>query len=187
MVYLETFVTIVLMTTVFVLSNFCYSVEEMSLDISDEENSVDRVDKITQWGEYDEGQSCSNKKKNKTKISHRQKKKKASPSITATEKRLLKDEFYSVMFENFIEGNDKDFDYSLVDNNSEYDNMEIKNLDLEEKYFDSESPEEQGILQENIDDHMNTTSTSSDELDVFMERLNQHSTIQELTKKINKM
>lgn len=42
------------------------------------------------------------------------------------------------MKERFLAGKDKKFDYSSVDHNTEYDDLEVLERDEEEKYFDSE-------------------------------------------------
>lgn len=54
---------------------------------------------------------------------------------------------------------------STVDNNEAYDNINIRNQDEEEKYFDSESPET--VLMENVRDE----NDSEDELDMYMRSL----------------
>ena len=40
----------------------------------------------------------------------------------------------------FLSGEEREFDYSKVDNNVEYDSIEQRRIDEEEKYFDSEEP-----------------------------------------------
>lgn len=60
--------------------------------------------------------------------------------IEEEEKELYKEEFYTTMYQNFLDGKDVDFDYSGVDNNEEYDIGENLELDEEEKYFDGEDP-----------------------------------------------
>lgn len=42
------------------------------------------------------------------------------------------------MYSSFMEGRDKDYDYSLVDYNSEYDDLELQERDAQERYFDSD-------------------------------------------------
>lgn len=100
--------------------------------------------------------------------------------ITASERKLLKEEFTSIMYQNFIDGKD-DFDYSTIDNNEEYDNIDIKNIDAEEKYFDSESPEECEKMT------VEKEESSEDELDIFMKRLNQHHSIKELSQDLSNL
>ncbi|XP_074872457.1 coiled-coil domain-containing protein 97 isoform X2 [Carettochelys insculpta] len=58
------------------------------------------------------------------------------------EKAFLREEFTSRMHQRFLEGKDRDFDYSEVDENPEFDNLEIVSRDEEERYFDGEEPEE---------------------------------------------
>ncbi|XP_034151500.1 coiled-coil domain-containing protein 97 isoform X2 [Esox lucius] len=62
--------------------------------------------------------------------------------LTPQEKALLRDEFISQMHQRFLDGHDKDFNYSEVDGNPDYDNLDIVNRDAEEKYFDEEEEEE---------------------------------------------
>lgn len=70
--------------------------------------------------------------------------------IEDEEKELFKEEFYTTMYQHFLDGKDIDFDYSTVDNNEEYDVGENLELDAEEKYFDGEEPfEAMGETQDN--------------------------------------
>ncbi|XP_078050183.1 coiled-coil domain-containing protein 97-like isoform X2 [Augochlora pura] len=86
-------------------------------------------------------------------------------NISKTEKEILKQEFVSNMYLSFLEGKDSDFDYSAVDENEAYDNIDLRTQDEEEKYFDSESPETVGPTE-------NTNGIESeDELDVYMKSL----------------
>uniref|UniRef100_UPI00398E6EA1 coiled-coil domain-containing protein 97 n=1 Tax=Pristiophorus japonicus TaxID=55135 RepID=UPI00398E6EA1 len=58
------------------------------------------------------------------------------------EKTMLREEFVSRMHQRFLDGEDGDFDYSTVDDNPDFDNLDIVNRDEEEKYFDEEEPVE---------------------------------------------
>ncbi|XP_044527067.1 coiled-coil domain-containing protein 97 isoform X1 [Gracilinanus agilis] len=58
------------------------------------------------------------------------------------EKVILREEFTSRMHQRFLDGKDGDFDYSKVDDNPEFDNLDIVNRDEEERYFDEEEPGE---------------------------------------------
>lgn len=63
---------------------------------------------------------------------------------------------------------------SNVDNNPEYDNLHIKGMDEEEKYFDSESPvEEIPAVEINSEEKMLPleNDTEEDELDIYMKML----------------
>lgn len=62
-------------------------------------------------------------------------------SIPREEKDRLRAEFTAYMHERFLTGGDSDvFDYSTVDNNPEYDSLELMDRDAEDSYFDSEEP-----------------------------------------------
>ncbi|GBM97112.1 hypothetical protein AVEN_52525-1 [Araneus ventricosus] len=61
--------------------------------------------------------------------------------VSPLEKSRLRTEFTNIMYESFLSGKDREFDYSSVDYNAEYDPPE-GDLDAEDKYFDEESPEE---------------------------------------------
>lgn len=98
--------------------------------------------------------------------------------ITANERKILKEEFISVMYQSFLDGKDVEFDYTTVDDNEEYDNLQIKSNDAEETYFDSETPEDIPPDDERMASESNA---SEDELDVFMDRLNKHHTIETLS------
>ncbi|XP_029109876.1 coiled-coil domain-containing protein 97 isoform X1 [Scleropages formosus] len=62
---------------------------------------------------------------------------------SAEEKALLRDEFVSQMHRRFLEGKDKDFNYSEVDENPDYDNLDIVSRDAEERYFDEDDDDEE--------------------------------------------
>lgn len=63
------------------------------------------------------------------------------PEPTDEEKEIMRNEFKNIMYENFLAGKDLDFDYSTVDNNAEYDSLDQREIDEEEKYFDEDSSE----------------------------------------------
>ncbi|KAI7803418.1 coiled-coil domain-containing protein 97 [Triplophysa rosa] len=60
------------------------------------------------------------------------------------EKAMLREEFLSQMHQRFLDGKD-DFNYSEVDENPDYDNLDILNRDAEERYFDDD--EEEAMMQ----------------------------------------
>ncbi|KAJ0000784.1 hypothetical protein NQD34_005804 [Periophthalmus magnuspinnatus] len=62
---------------------------------------------------------------------------------SAEEKAQLREEFISQMHQRFLDGKDEDFDYSEVDENPDYDNLDIVSRDAEEKYFDEDDDEEE--------------------------------------------
>lgn len=119
-----------------------------------------------QWGEIKEYKS----KMKKTEV----------PSITATERKLLREEFITTMYESFLDGKDSDFDYKKVDNDQQYDNIAILSNDAEEKYFDAESPE---------DVEMQTTvrEESEDELDTYMKRIHHKLEMSQIAQDLKKL
>ncbi|XP_016064724.1 PREDICTED: coiled-coil domain-containing protein 97 [Miniopterus natalensis] len=58
------------------------------------------------------------------------------------ERLILREEFTSRMHQRFLDGKDGDFDYSTVDDNPDFDNLDIVARDEEERYFDGEEPED---------------------------------------------
>ena len=50
------------------------------------------------------------------------------------------DELIRLCHKLFLEGRDKDFDYSKIDNNSDYDDIKVIEQDNEDKYFDDDQP-----------------------------------------------
>nr|XP_028598022.1 coiled-coil domain-containing protein 97 [Podarcis muralis] len=58
------------------------------------------------------------------------------------EKAYLREEFTSRMYQRFLDGKDRDFNYSEVDENPDFDNLDIVSRDEEERYFDGEDPED---------------------------------------------
>ena len=54
------------------------------------------------------------------------------------ERELLMAEFVSSMHNSFLDGKDRDFDYSTVDDNPQYDDPVLCDRDAEDRYFDSD-------------------------------------------------
>ncbi|XP_030646551.1 coiled-coil domain-containing protein 97 [Chanos chanos] len=67
---------------------------------------------------------------------------------TPEEKAMLREEFVSQMHQRFLDGKDKDFNYSEVDENPDYDNLDIVSHDAEERYFDEDEEEEEADEEE---------------------------------------
>ncbi|XP_072919941.1 coiled-coil domain-containing protein 97 isoform X3 [Hemitrygon akajei] len=67
------------------------------------------------------------------------------------EKIMLREEFVSRMHQRFLDGEDGDFDYSAVDDNPDFDNLDIVNRDEEERYFDDEEPVEIEDMETELD------------------------------------
>lgn len=90
---------------------------------------------------------------------------KAACNISTDEKLILKQEFVTNMYQSFLDGKDTDFDYSTVDDNEAYDNIDLRTQDEEDKYFDSESPET--VCRNEETNEIET----EDELDIYMKSL----------------
>lgn len=109
--------------------------EERLDDSSDSDASLDRYGGT--WGEIEP------QLKKKSSFKRERKRRKAAAleeEISDDEKELLLAEFRSTMHAQFLLGKEKDFDYSEVDANEDYDNLEMIELDEQDTYFDSESP-----------------------------------------------
>ncbi|KAM8952271.1 coiled-coil domain-containing protein 97 [Pelodytes ibericus] len=63
-------------------------------------------------------------------------------SVNSEERSLMREELISRMHQNFLDGKDRDFDYSEVDDNPDFDNLDIVTHDEEERYFDDDEEEE---------------------------------------------
>uniref|UniRef100_A0A1Y1K0S1 CCD97-like C-terminal domain-containing protein n=1 Tax=Photinus pyralis TaxID=7054 RepID=A0A1Y1K0S1_PHOPY len=158
-------------------------VQEMEERDEEEDSSDSEEDTGTEkpvhtlWGEFREENNQPTKPRRTTKD--------IDLFITSEERELLKEEFVSTMYEHFLEGKDDDFDYNAVDNSEEYDNLEIITNDEEEKYFDSEEPEDVSM---NVENTANVKEESSeDELDIYMSALNQHPSVCQLSEDIKKL
>jgi hypothetical protein len=98
--------------------------------------------------------------------------------ISEQEKDFLRDEFLGIMYSNFLSGQDQ-FDYSNVDYNAAYDDLELLNQDAEDKYFETDDVSESAEKEENV--QKPGDGSSEDELDIYMKHLNQHIKVQEMT------
>lgn len=135
--------------------------------MDDGESSVNPHTSRTLWGEYqNEDKPAKPKQKN--------------IFITAPEKKLLREEFITTMYQSFLDGADKDFEYETVDCNSKYDCIETMEHDEEDKYFDSEEPATIPVEELNED-------SSEDELDIFMSALNDNPTVHQLSTDIQRI
>lgn len=91
--------------------------------------------------------------------------------VTSSEKELLRNEFFDTMQAQFLAGEDAEFDYTTVDDNPEYDDVEQMNRDEEERYFDAENDEDENDPDDVISREMKGSSmsdASDDELDDYM-------------------
>ncbi|XP_025192383.1 coiled-coil domain-containing protein 97 [Melanaphis sacchari] len=103
------------------------------------------------------------------------------------EKLLLLNEFKSHMIHKFLNGQE-DYDYNNVDNNPEYDNLHIKSIDEEEKYFDSEIPlEEISVIKDDMELEHSIESDEEDELDVYMDMLRKNEITDSVANKLKNL
>ncbi|KAM7351537.1 coiled-coil domain-containing protein 97 [Cochliomyia hominivorax] len=162
-------------------------VEKAALESWEKETEEIPINCRQQWGNFDNEQiACSTSKVKIKKESEKLTKAKPKPLtqlITADERELLRQEFISQMHEQFLTGQDEDFDYANVDDNTQYDDLNLINQDKEDKYFD-ESDEDDLKEQQQNDKHytsnnkMEEDEESEDELDVYMSHLNKHHSLQ---------
>ncbi|XP_075974117.1 coiled-coil domain-containing protein 97 [Anticarsia gemmatalis] len=137
-------------------------------DDDSDSNDSGRHRNTKHWGEFDTPD---------TRPSYMPEKRKQC-LITAPERNLLREEFLHEMYSSFIDGRDEDFDYSSIDNDEQYDDLQQVSQDAEDKYFDSETNDI-----ENLEEHMklvqeygrknsdNNPNTNDDPLDVFMKHV----------------
>lgn len=116
-----------------------------------------------QWGNFDEdpaiAQTASNSRKRHAKL------------ITSDEKDLLRKEFCSIMYQNFLSGNDRDhFDYTTVDENADYDDLSENDQDEEDKYFEENNDEDEEI-EDVLDQLPINNDEDEDDLDIYMKHL----------------
>ncbi|ENN79071.1 hypothetical protein HUJ04_013587 [Dendroctonus ponderosae] len=144
-------------------------------DSSDEDRPVDEISvslksarpSTSRWGEFEEH------------AIHATRSRKSVPMVTAAERLLLKQEFVTTMHQHFVDGKDAEFfDYTTVDDNPGYDNIKEMDHDAQDKYFDSEDPEDEISAEERC-------QSSEDELDIYMNALNQHPAVCELAKNMH--
>lgn len=124
------------------------AIQAPSMDDSDDDDDEDGdavAGSSSLWGEFDDAPKRPVEKK-------RSPRKRASES----ERDELKREFIEIMYQKFIAGQDKEFDYSGVDTNAEYDDLEMQTQDEQDKYFD-ESDGEGGLLEVDGDDEDKVT------------------------------
>ncbi|KAL7044003.1 hypothetical protein ACKWTF_001737 [Chironomus riparius] len=133
----------------------------------DSNNESDVESNQMQWGNFDsEEVNCSTKNRAR-------RKRNADILVTAGERDVLRDEFLGIMYNEFLLGHDTEFfDYSQVDTNEEYDDMSLeKDQDFEDKYFEDE--DSQNVGQDNSD-KITKTDESEDELDIYMQHIEEH-------------
>ncbi|XP_017755217.1 PREDICTED: coiled-coil domain-containing protein 97 [Eufriesea mexicana] len=131
-----------------------------------EENDSDEEQEDTCASEYNEEKILWGRtSESQNNIQHKSEKVQNPHSISNFEKQILKQEFITNMYQNFLDGKDTDFDYSTIDDNEAYDNIDLRTQDEEDKYFDSESPETIGPAKDSNE------TEPEDELDIYMKSL----------------
>lgn len=135
-------------------------------DISDQSNENEQLfPKIPtsfrkQWGNFDDEDSQAGSSAGPPKKETKQK------YVTAEERELLREEFVGIMHTKFIDGNDKDFDYSTVDDNDQWDDLKQIAQDKEDAYFDDDDDDGEVIERMEDDD-----KGDEDELDLYMKSI----------------
>lgn len=139
-------------------------------------NRIESRPSTSKWGEFTENEDCPIRRY----AVYTQPQK----FITKEERELLRNEFVTLMYRSFLDGKDEEFDYDTVDNNDSYDNIDIIDHDKEDEYFDDEEPE--NVADMNVD-QQNIVESSEDELDIYMNALNQHPTVCQLSQELKKL
>lgn len=98
------------------------------------EHEVYQDQKDTEEGQMEEGESSEDEGSDMEEEIEDQKK-----MIPDEQKAQFRQEFLTIMKERFMSGQDEHFNYSEVDNNTEYDDLDILQKDEEEKYFDADA------------------------------------------------
>ncbi|EDW64799.1 coiled-coil domain-containing protein 97 [Drosophila virilis] len=93
------------------------------------------------------------------------------------ERELLRNEFMGLMKERFLSGQDKDFDYTAVDDNAQLDDLKQIERDEEDAYFESSDDDDDVDVDAKAAPER-SNSSDEDELDVYMRHLNQHPSLQ---------
>ncbi|XP_055387220.1 coiled-coil domain-containing protein 97 [Condylostylus longicornis] len=136
----------------------------------DDENSDNDIHKWLQKSKPSTSISCSKKlcsisKVKRNKLDSKQK------YVTAGEREMLRQEFLSIMRSKFVNGSDKDFDYTNIDNNTDLDDLEQINQDCEDKYFEEDDLEDHKYENRSIE-RFDDQNESEDDLDIYMKGLN---------------
>lgn len=145
------------------------------------DDAYSSIQHYTQWGEFHDDVKVimMNPDNNK------------NTKITIEEQQLMRSEFVSMMYQQFLDGKEVDyFDYELVDTDDKYDTVDFKEHDDEDRYFDSEEPNDLMVVEMEKSDTTsnNDASSEEDELDIFMNGLNQSTAIsEELSKDMQKL
>ncbi|KAH8324221.1 hypothetical protein KR074_001791 [Drosophila pseudoananassae] len=128
-----------------------------------------------QWGGFDDEPIACSTSKISTAVNTSKISKISTPEFyNPGERELLRNEFLSMMKERFLSGEDKDFDYTAVDDNAQLDDLKQIEQDEEDAYFeDSDDEEELDDRAEEKEDE-----SSEDDLDIYMRHLSKHHSLQ---------
>ncbi|XP_017132658.1 coiled-coil domain-containing protein 97 [Drosophila elegans] len=91
------------------------------------------------------------------------------------ERELLRNEFLSMMKERFLSGEDKDFDYTAVDDNALLDDLKQIEQDEEDAYFEDSDDDDEKLGELSTEAK---EASSEDELDIYMRHLSNHHSLQ---------
>lgn len=135
-----------------------------------------------QWGNFENEPvvACSSSKNSamssKTNDKRQSKPRKEPKFITAGERDILRQEFLGIVYEQFLAGEDKDFDYTQVDEDSQLDDLQQLNQDKEDEYFEQSDDEPSPEISR--DEAEGLKDDSEDELDIYMSHLSKHHSLQ---------
>ncbi|BFF95524.1 coiled-coil domain-containing protein 97 [Drosophila madeirensis] len=129
-----------------------------------------------QWGEFEDDApiACSTSRSVPPPAAVKVTKISTAEYYNPGERELLRNEFLSLMKERFLSGEDKDFDYTAVDDDPTLDDLKLIEQDEEDAYFETSDEEE-----DEQPEAKPATSSSEDELDVYMRHLNNHHSLQQ--------
>lgn len=134
-------------------------------DDTEDSSQHSRPPKETQWGNFDDENPATSQPASNSRKRH-------AKSIAENEKNLLRKEFCSIMYQNFLSGRDSEhFDYSRVDENDEYDNVSENDHDEEDKYFEDDNDEPDDEPESILNQHPINIDEDEDDLDIYMKHL----------------
>ncbi|XP_017047969.1 coiled-coil domain-containing protein 97 [Drosophila ficusphila] len=129
-----------------------------------------------QWGGFDEDEpiACSTSRNAEARVPANIASISTPEFYNPGERELLRNEFFSMMKERFLSGDDKDFDYTAVDDNTQLDDLKQIEQDEEDAYFEDSDDEEELGDQKTEEKE----ASSEDELDIYMRHLSNHHSLQ---------
>ncbi|XP_016967623.1 coiled-coil domain-containing protein 97 [Drosophila biarmipes] len=129
-----------------------------------------------QWGGFDDDEpvACSTSRNAEVRVPANITNISTPEYYNPGERELLRNEFLSLMKERFLGGEDKDFDYTAVDDNTLLDDLKQIEQDEEDAYFEDSDDEEE--LRDQPAEQKE--ASSEDELDIYMRHLSNHHSLQ---------